>query len=178
MHIYIHSHTPSLSGVLSSWALLKIVVNSTNVSPCYRLTIIAEDPEGKLISKWGEIFYHIKWNYCKLFSAYADKIPISQIDWLFHYLPGDLGRHRVDNLLMFPVTSPDSNYVFGYKSAQSPCLSGKRVINIHSNKTDSLYIFQQLLQCLTKVFTPPIDFWTFCNFTNTKLMCVLLEILL
>lgn len=141
MHIFIHSHTPP-----SQWCPLlslieNIVVNSRNVSPCYRLTIIAQAPEGKLISKWGEIFYHIKWNYCKLFSAYADKIPISQIDWLFHYLPGDLGRHRVDNLLMFPVTSPDSNYVFGYKSAQSPCLSGKRVINIHSIWNDFLHIF-------------------------------------
>ena len=35
---------------------------------------------------------------------------------------GDLGTHGVDNLLMFPVTSLDSNDVFGNMSTPSPCL--------------------------------------------------------
>jgi len=119
------------------------------IPPTFHLVRSSQTPEANLISKWRKIFYHIKWNYWELFSARTDKIAISQIDWLFHYLPGDLGRHRVDNLLMFPVTSPDLNDVFGYMSTQSFCLPGsstQTAINIHGNMTVFSHISVQPLQ--------------------------------
>lgn len=55
---------------------------------------------------------------------------------------------------MFPVTSPDLNYVFGYMSTQSFCLPGsstQRAINIHCNMTVFSHISLQHLQTQRRV---------------------------